>query len=86
MKQAYINCGECNKLIEAERTHNGIAPCWLGHHCGYGQTANIGAETYLDLAVAEEPIENENPCPCGTQRCLPMYCDALKEYNKRKEQ
>ena len=44
--QAYIHCNQCGKLIEAEKTHNGIAACWLGHCCGFGQDAAIGSETY----------------------------------------
>ena len=46
--QAYIHCSQCGKLIEAERTHNGVCACWLGHCCGFGQDAMIGEEVYLD--------------------------------------
>jgi len=44
---AYIKCHQCGKLIEAERTHNGVCACWLGHCCGFGQDATIGDEIYL---------------------------------------
>ena len=33
----HIHCGDCGKLIPAEKTHNGICSCWLGHCCGFGQ-------------------------------------------------
>ena len=44
---AYIQCRQCDRLIEAERTHNGISECWLGHCCGFGQDAAIGEEVYM---------------------------------------
>jgi len=44
--KAYIHCGQCDKLIEAKKTHNGICECWLGHCCGFGQVAVLGEEIY----------------------------------------
>lgn len=49
MKQPHIHCKTCGKLIVAEKTHNGIAPCWLGHCCGFGQDACEGEEIYMDI-------------------------------------
>ncbi|MCK9435211.1 MAG: hypothetical protein M0R32_10450 [Candidatus Cloacimonetes bacterium] len=43
----YIRCHQCDKLIPAEKTHNGISSCWLGHCCGFGQDAAIGDEIYI---------------------------------------
>ena len=54
MKIAYIRCHQCDKLIEAEKTHNGVCPCWLGHCCGFGQDAAIGEEVYLDPKEVKE--------------------------------
>ena len=56
--QAYIHCSQCEKLIEAERTHNGICACWLGHCCGFGQDAMIGEEVYLTKQSEEEKNED----------------------------
>jgi hypothetical protein len=44
----HIRCGDCGKLIPAERTNNGLADCWLGHCCGFGQAEyDIQAVEYL---------------------------------------
>ena len=48
MSDAYIRCRQCDKLIKAEKTHNGICECWLGHCCGFGQDAMIGDEVYIE--------------------------------------
>lgn len=37
VRNSYIRCWECGKLILAEKTNNGLADCWLGHCCGFGQ-------------------------------------------------
>jgi len=50
-QEAYIHCRTCGKIIRAERTHNGIWECWLGHCCGFGQDAAIGDEVSNHLST-----------------------------------
>jgi len=47
-QEAYIYCRQCGKAVKAQRTHNGICECWLGHCCGFGQDAMIGEEIIPD--------------------------------------
>ena len=51
---AHILCNNCGKVIPAERTHNGVCECWLGHCCGYGQDAAIGAEVDMRVALKKK--------------------------------
>ena len=47
-KTPHIKCHQCGRLIPAEKTHNGVCECWLGHCCGFGQDAAIGEEKWLN--------------------------------------
>jgi len=65
--QAYIHCHQCDKLIFAEKTHNGICEVWLGHCCGFGQDAPIGEEV--------NPVVCEDGIHCGDCPYLEPYGD-----------
>lgn len=43
------------------------------------------ASSQANLSDVAETGIGKNPCPCGTQRCYPEYCDALQRYKSEKE-
>ena len=56
VRNSYIRCGDCGRLIPAEKTNNGLADCWLGHCCGFGQ-AEYDFEA-VEWLTDEEVIAN----------------------------
>ena len=61
VRNSYIRCGECGKLILAEKTNNGLCDCWLGHCCGFGQ-AEYDFES-VEWLTDDEVIANESGQP-----------------------
>ena len=60
VRNPYIRCGNCGKLIPADKTNNGLADCWLGHCCGYGQAEyDVTAAEYMtdeEASIANNTI------------------------------
>ena len=72
VRNSYIRCGECGKLILAEKTNNGLCDCWLGHCCGFGQ-AEYDFES-VEWLTDDEVIANPVVRGATESRTSPPRC------------